>query len=446
MQGKNNMKYNYLSKDKKNISPTSYSNQFIIYNSNNSNNYYKALIIQKSNNYKHHKEKVKKTTNIVNVKPIPKKIIYNNSNNINTIQKYGYKTTPKKVVEDNNEQEKAKNLSGYKKILDKMVEQYATNNKSKENINNLLKNSIIKQKNAIINKVKIFSPAATKNLENNIKIENIKKICNTGNNRSFVKKELYRDKVIKIQSFWRGYYIRKIVVRGMKKYYGLVFIYKLIKKFMSKRNKIILDIIKGTKMKKNNSKKDFLYTRKLIYNNHSVNSKNTDKNSFSFSKTANDLEKSDDIINNSYKNTKSFYSNENKIQQQPSINSYTHNYTEIRPRLINSRLIQTQKITDLYDYANSYKENNNNTYCSLKKKYEGNAMTTSIILGEGKNSKIGKITSNFFNKYDEKMNQPIYINSRYYFRKPIFKKVNTSKYIHFYRIGKDSNNYSSKKI
>jgi hypothetical protein len=70
-------------------------------------------------------------------------------------------------------------------------------------------------------------------------------------------------------------------------------------------------------------------------------------------------------------------------------------------------------------------------------------MTSSIILGE--NNKMGKITSNFFNKYEGKINTPVNVHSQYYFRKPTFKKVKNPKYIYTHKTEKDFSSNDSEK-
>ena len=457
MKGNNELKNNYYSNKDKNNYMATYSNQFTNSASIKNKNNFKSLINMKDNIIIPSKEieKLKKSANLVNVKLIPKKLKYNNNINFNNnnynktnglIHSYTYKKLNKYGTEDNNNMP-VQNLSGYKKILDKMVEQYATNNNSKDNINNLLKKSILNQKNCIVKKPKIFSPSLKKNINNN-KIEPTKKLYNTGDNRSVLKKnEIYRDKIIRIQSFWRGYFLRKIVVRGLKKYYGLVFIYKLLKKYISKRNKKVFKLLTELKMnnnKKNNIKKDFLYTKKLFYSNNANSKNNTDKNSFSFSKTGNEFDNTED--NNSTQKTKTFYSNE---KNQHVITSYSQNFSEKNQPVIKNRLTNSLKLINLSEcinnhYNNSNSLNNNNNYYSLKKSYESNTLPSSIIKGDGKNSKIGTVTSNFFNKYKEKSNQPLNVNTEFFFRKPLYKICNP-KYVYTHKTKKDYKNNASEK-
>ena len=458
MKGNNELKNNYYSnKDKNNYMPT-YTNQITNSTSNKNKSNFKSLINIKDNIIIPSKEieKLKKSTNLVNVKLLPKKLKCNNNINFNNnnynktnglIHSYTYKKINKYGTEDNDTMP-VQNISGYKKILDKMVEQYATNN-NKDNINNLLKKSILCQKNSIVKKPKIFSPSSQKNINKN-KIETTKKLYNTGDNRSVLKKnEIYKEKIIRIQAFWRGYFLRKIVIRGLKKYYGLVFIYKLLKKYISKRNKNVFELLTELNMnnnKKNNIKKDFLYTKKLIFSNI-VNSKNnTDKNSFSFSKTGNDFDNTED--NNSTQKTKTFYSNE---KYQHFITSYSQNFSEKSQPIIKNRLTNSLKLTNLSECNNYYNNNsngnnskNNNNYYSLKKSYETHTLPSSIIKGDGKNSKIGTVTSNFFNKYKEKSNQPKNVNTEFFFRKPLYKICNP-KYVYTHKTKKDFKKFSSEK-
>ena len=260
------------------------------------------------------KEKIedKKEIYVTKIKQLPKKNTYNKNELIKTYslnKRDEYKTKGK-----NNNYIKINNLSGYKQILDKMIQNYASIEINKEEINKLLKNNIINQKTIIVKKAKPFSPSLKKHVFD-IKNRKIKKNCYTGDSRNIKKQnDFYINRIVKLQAFWRGYYLRKIVVKGLKKYYGLIFIYKLLKKYLLKRNIKIFEIIFGRKIitnKERNSfklfsdKKNFVYSKKLFYNNSKYNS---EKNSFSFSSAQNDNNKSGDNLK--VKKSKNFYSND----------------------------------------------------------------------------------------------------------------------------------------
>ena len=376
----------------------------------------------------------KKSSNFTKISTYPKKFKYNNE----LIKKSSCRKKIEPLYKSENlsyNDAPIKNLSGYKKLLDMMVEEYASNNEnSKENINKLLKKSSEKNKNQKINlkKAKILSPPTKNYIMNaNSKIIRPKPLYHTGDERNIKrKKEIYNNKVIRIQACFRGFFLRKIVERGIKKYYGVAFIFKLLEKFILKRNKRTFKIImpkqstlsndgyQNTKYK--STKNDFLYTRKKYYNNI-LHNDSSEKNGFSFSKNRKELE-----VINDY-NKKFCNSKENKITK---INCYNLKSQK------NSKITQSMKEQRAPEYDLNYKKLNNN-YSSL---------TSSIIKKE---KKIGKF-SNFKNKYQEIKNQPINVNTAYFFKKPIYKKNHSNRkryiYIHKKINQKEEKNISSEKI
>ena len=423
------------------------SKKYIKYSSNiiRNRNYYKTYINKKNSaNSIKEKDGIKKLTNAINVKPIS-----NNYNSNNLMKSYSNKKDIYNYNEniDNNDI-KTQNISGYKQILDKMIEQYAINENSKENIDNLLKKSIINQKHFLVKKSKVLSPSLKKHFLNKNSIQNKYKYF-SGDNRSIKKKnESYLNKVVKLQSFWRGYYLRNIVVRGLKKYYGLIFIYIRLKKYILKKKKNIFEILfenelannerKSTKYNTINNK--LIYSKKLFYNN-TLN--NSDKNSFSFS-TPND----GTIDNISDHKTKTYYSKD-KVNTKIK-NKY--NFPELKntSKTIDNELTNNVKEINLnQNNINININNDNKNNFSINNFYgTANNLGSSIIKGDN-NSKIGRITYNFFNKYEDKDIKPIENNSQYYFRKPIYIKKPNKKYIHVNKnnINKDDkeDNFSSQK-
>ena len=433
-------------------------NQYIKFNSNliKNNNYYFTYINKKPTPRKENEES-KKTINSINENQI-----YNYSSNSNNdlIQSYSKKPNYNISNDQLGNNSKEPNLSRYKQILNKMIDQYANCENSKENINNLLKKSISSQKYSIGHKAKVFSPTLKKRiLDDNG--EKIKQIYYTGDNRSIKRKnKLYIQKVIRLQAFWRGYFLRKIIVRGMKKYYGLIYIYKLLKKYKLKRKKNIFEIVLGRRLKnKNNkylkfspSKNNYVYSRKLFFNNNSMSLNHSEKKkSFSFSSFQIEQNKSGENIYN-YK-TKNFFSDEKKKDiTSHSYNNYNYSQKKSNPQIFKNRL--TNSVKEINNSPNNlnnmyFNQNNNNNYFELNKNLGSYILTSNIIKGDGKNSKIGKITSNFFNKYKEKESQPIDTSSESFFRKPIFKKRNQNKnyiYVHKNLNQKDEKSLSPRNI
>ena len=80
-----------------------------------------------------------------------------------------------------------------------------------------------------------------------------------------------REKIIKIQSIWRGYFLRKIAIGSIKKYVGFIAIIKYMNKIYIKKMKILFLL----NMKKNTS---FIYTKNNNYKNKTIISMNGYKN------------------------------------------------------------------------------------------------------------------------------------------------------------------------
>jgi hypothetical protein len=419
----------YYFKEKKQYLTSSNSKQYL----KNTANKTKA----KKNNLNEfiiRKVEPKSSLNYTKINTYPKKFKYNNG----LIKKSSYRKNIEPLYKSENlsaYDSPINNLSSYKKLLDMMVEEYANNNEnSKENINKLLKKSSEKNKNQKINlkKAKILSPL-TKNyiLNANNKIKRSKPLYHTSDERNEKRnKEIYNIKVIKIQSCFRGFFLRKIVERGIKKYYGVAFIFKLLEKFISKRNKRTFKIIKENQLTLSNdgyqntkyrsTKNDILYTRKKYYNNN-LNNDNSEKNTFSFSKYKKELHEINDY-NKKFDNSK-----ENKISK---INSYNLKSQK------NSKITQSMKEQRAPGYDLNYKILSNNY----------NSLTSSVIKKEKKNEKF----SNFNKKYQEIKNQPINVNTAYFFKRPIYKKNHSNRkryiYIHKNINQKQEKNISSEKL
>ena len=391
--------------------------------------------INKTNLKSPFKEK-KKFSNSIKVNQLSKKI---KSFNNDLIKSYSYKKKDK-YISQYSMIFPPKKLSSYKQILDKMVEEYASDENSKDNINKLLKKSISNQKYSIMKKKKYFSPSFKQFICNNNAIDkNENEVFSLTDNRSQNKRNknfIYN--IIKIQAFWRGYYLRKIVVRGMEKYHGLIIIYKLLKKYILKRKKNIFDILIKTNNLRNYSKSELkdtiLYTKKVLYSNATNTS---DRNSFSFSNNQNEIDK-----NINEHKTKTYFSNDN--QNQIIINPYSHYSTELKmkPSLIDKRLANSMKVINAKKKINSNNDFDNTSLLTSNKNLGSKILYSSIIKNQNKNNVVGKITSNFFKKYESETIHPITIKSEYLFRKPIYKKTNyKKKYIY-----KNKNNLNQNQI
>ena len=454
MKGNNELnKIQFFFKQKvKDITETN-SKKYFIKNSNKSNNSLYNVIFNKNNLTPSNKQIIisNKLTNSINANSYQKKFKYNKGLIHNTYKK----NLSTRLYQSQNKLKNSspvKNLSGYKKILDKMYDEYTINNEnSKDNINKLLKKSFISEKNSFSKskKTEIFSPI-NKNSYINYNFVKIKPVYLFGNKKSINKKnEIYKDKIIKIQSAFRGYYLRKIVVRGLKKYYGIIFIYKLLKRIIFKRKKKIYELFKKIKldnMKKGSAyrslklKNEYLYSKKIFYNN-SVSNEDSDKNAFSFSKSPNDLEKNNE---NNGSTTKKGYNRKKKFL----INTLNHNI--ITPKIIKNKFSNYIKGISVTEYDNNNNKiiDNNSSLLSMKKNQESYTLASSSNKGDEKNIKKRKIFTKFFNKYEEKNSQPINVNTAHFFRKQISKiNQNNKKYIYIHKNinQKCEKNFSSEK-
>ena len=396
--------------------------------------------INKSSLIPHFKEKEeKKFPNAIKVNQISKKTKqYNND----IIKSYSDKKKDK-FISIYNMILPPKKLSSYKQILDKMVEEFASDENRKENINTLLKRNIASQKYLIMKKKIYFSPSFKQLICNNNKTIKKNEIISLTDNRSKNQRNknfIYN--IIKIQASWRGYYLRKIVVRGMEKYHGLIYIYRLLKKYILKRIKNIFDILMKTNNLRHNSKSELkdqiLYTKKILYSNATNTS---DRNSFSFSNNQNEIDK-----NINEQNTKTYFSNESN--KQIIINPYSHYSTEfkMKPKFFKNRLTNSMKVINIKQNVNSNSNLDSTSLITSNENIGSQLLYSSIIKNQNKNNQVGKVTSNFFKKYESETNHPVSIKSEFLFRKPIYKKAShKKKYIYNNNNNANKNQINDKK-
>ena len=434
MKGNENSKFN------------KYLNKCEISSNPNINEYKYSSNSLKARKYiTNHFNKEKTISPIKEVLRIPNSLKKNSNNdktklNNDLINSYSFKKKEGFKLKDKTENKIGEhNLSGYKKILDKMIEQFSNKENSKDNMKNLVKDCIANRKYYYEKKNKNFSPTFKDQIINENKGK-MKTCYFNDHSRNKKKNKNFINQIIRIQTFWRGYYLRKIVFKGLKKYYGLIFIYKSIKKYILKRNEDIFIILFDKKIKRkcisnlSPLKNNYLYTKKFFHSNTVSN--NDENDSFSFS-TPNELEKNNENLKSKENNIKAIYS---KSKTKEILNLPISNQNDIQNKKISN---YTNKITKSYE-KNIY----NNKNLLMKKNYatDNNALYSNIIKINGKNSKIGEKTTIFFNKYDEKTNQTININTENCFRKPMYKKKN-KKYIYIRKniCQKDQKNFSSEK-
>ena len=126
-----------------------------------------------------------------------------------------------------------------------------------------------------------------------------------------------REKIIKIQSIWRGYFLRKIAIGSIKKYVGFVALIKYMNKIYIKKMKILFLL----KMKKN---KDFIYTKNYDNKNKTINVMNGYKNN---KKLFSRIIKMNNINNRYDRYEKKNYINKSNSNEKFNSNISSINYT-----------------------------------------------------------------------------------------------------------------------
>ena len=86
-----------------------------------------------------------------------------------------------------------------------------------------------------------------------------------------------RKLIIKIQSIWRGYYLRKIAVGSIKKYIGFIALMKYLEKAIKNNKKDLFNEIINL-LKKFTTDKNYKYRYKRIHKNNDLNSNNKKDN------------------------------------------------------------------------------------------------------------------------------------------------------------------------
>ena len=126
-------------------------------------------------------------------------------------------------------------------------------------------------------------------------------------------KNFKKENIIKIQSAWRGYFLRKIAIGSIKKYIGFIALIKYIQKIYDKKNKKLLMI----KLRE--------------YNNKTINQKmfNSENIYINQLKKENEFYSSHDLYNVIGKNKKILYIPK-KIGKFPKSKKPINNYTKIK--------------------------------------------------------------------------------------------------------------------
>ena len=110
--------------------------------------------------------------------------------------------------------------------------------------------------------------------------------------------------IIKIQSVWRGYYLRKIAVGSIKKYIGFIALMKYLEKTIKNNKKDLFNEIINL-LKKFTDDKNYKYRFKRIRKNNDINSNNKKENN---------------ETNNNYNNNNRRFRNFNNINNNESNN------------------------------------------------------------------------------------------------------------------------------
>ena len=121
------------------------------------------------------------------------------------------------------------------------------------------------------------------------------------------------NKIIKIQSVWRGYYLRKVAVGSIKKYIGFVALMKYSEVIFNKKKKSLLSDVINLLKKYINSKSLKSKYRKINRNNNNDN--NTDNN---FNNNNNNKRR--------YRNFNNLTKDKNKKENNTGKNMFKNNY------------------------------------------------------------------------------------------------------------------------
>ena len=101
-------------------------------------------------------------------------------------------------------------------------------------------------------------------------------------NRNFIKDYNLLDKIILIQSFWRSYFLRKLVVGGLEKYYSAIAIGKYLEQIMKRNKKYLFKIFIDLLKKYSSNKKTKLFSYRKRKNDIKRYIRNTEDKNGSF--------------------------------------------------------------------------------------------------------------------------------------------------------------------
>ena len=87
-----------------------------------------------------------------------------------------------------------------------------------------------------------------------------------------------KHKIIKIQSAWRGYFLRKITVGGIKKYIGFIALFKYLEKIVNAYKRSLFDDLINILKKKSNAENLKYKYRKLVKNEDKYNKEQNNNN------------------------------------------------------------------------------------------------------------------------------------------------------------------------
>ena len=131
-----------------------------------------------------------------------------------------------------------------------------------------------------------------------------------------------RKLIIKIQSVWRGYYLRKIAVGSIKKYIGFIALMKYLEKAIKNNKKDLFNEIINL-LKKFTSDKNYKYRYKRIYKNYNINSNNKKDN--------NEKNNNNNNNNRRFRNFNSNKKESNNAEKAMFKNVYNFNSVKFEP-------------------------------------------------------------------------------------------------------------------
>ena len=381
------------------------------------NNKYSILVRNPTENFLYNRININR---LVKVKFLLEKSIQNENSVSNSTNHISFKKKNTINNKDSNSEEFIKNKK-FKKVKNykyKICIDDYLNNTLRKNYNNKYNKALFRVNtnyNTIQNKFqkRFKDKLEDKNLNISSVIACIKKNKNICKSTKTININYYNllDKVILIQSFWRSYYLRKLLARGLEKYYSSIAITKYINNIIYINKKFLFHSFIE-------SIKEFIFSKKYMSLSDKINKNNINEcfneNDESFNSFGIPKDKKKDCIY--------FFINKEKTKNNNNINNIKNN--ELYKNISKSYILN---IKDYYPKCNKkYKDNDNITIIYdktksnyFKRKNVHKNIYTKINLSKNNNTKkeslryLGTDVSFYKNKSKKLINQKLYIKKKF---------------------------------